>query len=77
MRQPTVEVLDDTGTEITWNDEPLAPSERYWIEQYQEQLTTTQELRTDLSSARFQRDVWSGLAFCVGVLCGIGLTVLW
>jgi hypothetical protein len=73
-------VLDDgavpAASDYPWTDDgdphDTPGSRRYWIEQYQEQLAVTQALRSDLSGARFERDIWWPLAFCVGVLCGLG-----
>lgn len=77
---PQQPIFDDTTmtrlSDYTWTDDAdphdTPGSRRYWIEQYQEQLEVTQALRSDLSGARFERDIWWPLAFCVGVLCGLG-----
>lgn len=67
-------ILDDRDV---WTDEPVvrtdADAARYWAAKHSETLQTIQDLRSDLSAARFERDIWWPLAFCVGVLCGVGL----
>ena len=69
-------VLDDTALCPMWIDpHDDEPSRIYWMDQYQEQLAVTQALRSDLSAARYQRDIWWPLGFCVGLICGIGLGV--
>lgn len=73
-RPPVVPVLDDH--EI-WSDPPVksdADSARYWAAKHGEALQTIQDLRSDLSAARFERSVWWPLAFAVGVLCGMGVS---
>ena len=71
----TVPILDDRDI---WTDEPVvksdADSARYWAAKHGEALQTIQDLRSDLSAARFERSVWWPLAFAVGVLCGVGLS---
>lgn len=60
-----------------WSDPPVqskADSARYWAAKHGEALQTIQDLRSDLSAARFERSVWPSLAFAVGVLCGMGLS---
>jgi hypothetical protein len=61
-----------------WSDEPIitndTDSARYWAAKHGEALQTIQDLRSDLSAARFERSVWWPLAFAVGVLCGMGLS---
>lgn len=70
-------ILDDRDV---WTDQPAvrtdADAARYWAAKHGETLQTIQDLRSDLSGARFERDIWWPLAFCVGVLCGAGLTWL-
>lgn len=81
-RRPRPPILDDLAygvrmTNDVWvDDDPhdTAASRRYWMDQCQEQLAVTQQLRSDLSAARYERDIWWPLAFGVGVLCGMGLT---
>lgn len=60
-----------------WSDPPVqskADAARYWAAKHGEALQTIQDLRSDLSAARFERSVWWPLAFAVGVLCGVGLS---
>lgn len=60
-----------------WSDPPVqsdADDARYWAAKHGEALQTIQDLRSDLSAARFERSVWWPLAFSVGVLCGVGLS---
>ena len=68
-------ILDDRDV---WTDEPVvrtdAEAARYWAAKHGETLQTIQDLRSDVSGARFERDIWWPLAFCVGVLCGAGLS---
>jgi hypothetical protein len=76
-------VLDDTrcGSDYHWS-EPSTSID--WQACYNERTQHTAELtatiaglRTDLSTAQFQRDGLWPLAFVVGVVVGIGLAVLW
>lgn len=86
MRYPrpqVVPVLDDTDISRfdIWSDEYTirndADAARYWAGKHGEGLQTIQDLRSDLSAARFERSVWWPLAFAVGVLCGMGLSYVW
>lgn len=76
-------VLDDSDAppvrDYLWIDEPTSDAEsaRYWAARHGEQLSMIQDLQSDLSAARFQRDGLWPLAFVVGVVVGIGLAVLW
>lgn len=79
-RRPRPPVLDDLayGVRLTndvWTDvDDEAEPARYWAAKHGEALSDIQQMRSDLSTARFERDIWWPLAFCVGVLCGVGLT---
>jgi len=70
-------ILDDRDV---WTDAPVvrtdADAARYWAAKHGEALQTIQDLRSDLSGARFERDIWWPLAFAVGLLTGWGLTWL-
>jgi len=69
-------VLDDTVQ--VWTDEPVIDYQRAYESMCDKSHTdnaTIDALRSDLSAARYQRDIWFPLAFCVGVICGIGLGV--
>lgn len=79
----SVDVLDDTdipaGSDYLWADTrpdwPAIATDRAAtiIRQTQELRQTSRALR----EALMQRDLWSVLAFAVGVVCGVGLAVLW
>ena len=73
----TVPILDDRDI---WTDAPVvrtdADAARYWAAKHGEALQAIQDLRSDLSGARFERDIWWPLAFAVGLLTGWGLTWL-
>jgi hypothetical protein len=68
-------VLDDVQV---WTDNPVIDYQRAYesmCERSHVDNATIDALRTDLSAARYERDIWWPLGFCVGVLCGIGLGV--
>ena len=84
-RPPVVPIIDDIrkGDAMErydiWSDHDNvvqndADAARYWAAKHGEALQTIQDLRSDLSAARFSRDIWWPLAFAVGVLCGVGLS---
>lgn len=78
---PTDEQVAYGGDQYIWSDdvdEPTddAESARYWAAKHGEALFDIQMLHTDLSAARFQRDIWSVFGFAIGVICGAGLAAL-
>lgn len=71
---PTDEQVAYGGDQYIWSDdvdEPANDAEtaRYWAAKHGEALS-------DLSAARFQRDIWSVFGFAIGVVCGAGLAAL-
>lgn len=68
-------ILDDRDV---WTDEPVvrtdAEAARYWAAKHGETLQTIQDLQSDLSAARSDRDMLWPLAFAVGLTCGVGLS---
>lgn len=73
-------VLDDTrqpDRSVYWSDPPVetdwqAVADRH-LRTVSEQLATLVQLREELSATRFERDVWTPLAWCVGVICGVAV----
>ena len=70
-------VLDDSHVQTVWaassiNWESVAEQRAQTIA---DQFATIAALRSDLSGARFERDIWWPLAFCVGV--GFGMGAVW
>lgn len=72
------DVFDDTdrrASDYHWS-EPSTFID--WQADHTAELNATiAALQGDLSKARTQRDIWWPLAFCVGVIFGVGLAVLW
>lgn len=72
-------ILDDSHVQTVWNAadinwESVAEQRAQTIADQQGVIAA---LQSDLSDALFQRDIGWPLAFCVGVICGVGLVMLW
>lgn len=74
-----VERMTHDATDYPWTDDVRNDAEaaRYWAAKHGEALSDIQDIRASVSLALAQRDMWWPCAFAVGVLCGIGLAVLW
>jgi len=72
-------VLDDRPADYHWAEPSITINWESVAEQrartIADQFATIAALRSDLSGARFERDIWWPLAFCVGV--GFGMGAVW
>jgi hypothetical protein len=75
-------IFDDTRKQPTdasqyWSDPPASIDwQAIAVKQSKanaDYLAVISQLRSDLSATRFERDIWWPLAWCVGVLCGVGM----